>query len=497
MGGYFVCRNYGAVQRKNKSGDKRMELGRYWFEGQLNNEIHDISEEQIVEWAEMTEKEDIENETITKANLSGSSLNPKMPFEAAILQDILRTDRKTSGAIGQYPHGVFIRQAMNRDYYRGEGCIYLSSSASFFRDVEKRDSPDIIEIKRLIADMRIAEFSALIHKFEHVKKWGQYFVKTDVFEDILAQHYGLHTCWLDITSSFKTALFFACCKLDEDGKWRPKNQKDFDAPANPKYEKDRKHGMIFHMPSWAMTMRWNMECQKFAELGDKLPENLIYPIGFQPFMRCSMQNGYAIYMRKESSLYDDNQFEKLRFRHSEKLSNWIFEEMKEGELIYPHEGLEAAGDIIKEISLLNEFSEEAFQYALKRSHKYFSKEDEKECRKVLGRYKINGKKIQICKYSKVHLSNAKYKHISEAYKNFSPETEYGITIGGRRNIAADGSPAGANMYEPYMLTDDLNERGLRDFKPRKMAGVTSIWTETMASSLWTLMSRNADDFGPI
>lgn len=199
--------------------------------------------------------------------------------------------------------------------------------------------------------MRIYEFSCLLNKFQHVQNWDY----CDVLFEALAQHYGLETSWLDITSDFKIALFFACCHFQE-GKWKPLTREQTEVDENHQY------GMIFHMPSYIMTLRWYSELKKFATATNKvieykpdgnpykyeslkypnftgLPQNLIYPLGFQPFMRCHMQNGYGIYMRDEQPLQSDNDFEKLRFIHSEELSNWIFEEMKGGELVYPHEGL--------------------------------------------------------------------------------------------------------------------------------------------------------------
>ena len=50
--------------------------------------------------------------------------------------------------------------------------------------------------------------------FNHVKNWNY----CDVIYEVLAQHYGLETGWLDITNDFKIALFFAVCYWC-DGEW--------------------------------------------------------------------------------------------------------------------------------------------------------------------------------------------------------------------------------------------------------------------------------------
>lgn len=55
-------------------------------------------------------------------------------------------------------------------------------------------------------------------------------------------------------------------------------------------------------------------------------------------------------------MQNDLGFEKLRFRHDENLSKWVFDMMKGGESIYPHEGLKDAGFIINDIAKTTSFS---------------------------------------------------------------------------------------------------------------------------------------------
>ena len=56
----------------------------------------------------------------------------------------------------------------------------------------------------MVANMRIAEFAALLRKFEHVRQWNV----SDIQYEALAQHYGLETDWLDITTS--PIVVFSC-----------------------------------------------------------------------------------------------------------------------------------------------------------------------------------------------------------------------------------------------------------------------------------------------
>jgi len=110
-------------------------------------------------------------------------------------------------------------------------------------------------------------------------------------------------------------------------------------------------------------------------------------------MRCSMQDGYGIYMRKAQPLQEDIGFQKLRFRHSEELSRRVFERMDGGKAIYPHEGLVQTQFIIDEIKKSTVFSKVAFYYALKKSQ-YYRIVDEERCLQDLSSFKVKHRIIR-------------------------------------------------------------------------------------------------------
>ena len=74
-------------------------------------------------------------------------------------------------------------------------------------------------------------------------------------------------------------------------------------------------------------------------------------------------------------LQDDFTFEKLRFRHNEKLSRDIFDRMDGGKKIYPQEGLEEFSDVIETIKEATDFFAEAFSYVMKKRGGYAAEED--------------------------------------------------------------------------------------------------------------------------
>lgn len=139
-------------------------------------------------------------------------------------------------------------------------------------------------------------------------------------------------------------------------------------------------------------------------------------------------------MRTPHPLQQDIEFEKLRFRHSEELSRRVFDLMEGGELVYPHEGLKQAGFIIDQIRSATSFSEEAFQYALYRSH-YYKVEDSEKAKDDLNRFSVNGRYIEIIgDRHPWHLSSGRRKRIDALYEDFSVESWYNIRIFERGKI---------------------------------------------------------------
>lgn len=418
----------------------------YLFQGKLDNQVHDITYDQLKLLYEDNQKEAEESRKITESTYRGENYYDQYDdLNFAIHKEYLERDPRTSGMRMYYPHGVVIEQAARRNFYRGENQLFPESLPSLQRSLKRYKTVKEKELYRMVADMRIAEFSMLLQKFQHVKEWRY----SDILYEPLAQHYGLETNWLDITTDFNIALFFAVCRWDE-GKWKPLTREQTEIDEQHKY------GMIFHMPSNRMPPRWSVAIPKFMPWTNEIVGqtedghdihghldhpiyrgevgNLIYPLGFQPFMRCHMQNRYGIYMRTPHPLQQDIEFEKLRFRHSEELSRRVFDLMEGGELVYPHEGLKQAGFIIDQIRSATSFSEETFQYALYRSH-YYKVEDSEKAKDDLSRFSVNGRYIEIIgDRHPWHLSSGRRKRIDALYEDFSVESWYNIRIFERGKI---------------------------------------------------------------
>ena len=469
---------------------------KYLFET-LDNTVHEITYDQIEIMLEDNKREENEGRKITKSTYCGENFYDGSDDRLAFFDECLYRDPKTAGYRMYYPHGVVVEQSLRRNYYRGENSIYPESIPSLLRTLKKYTTKKDKELYRMVSDMRIAEFKALLEKFNHVQKWDN----SDVLFDALAQHYGLETGWLDITSDFNVALFFATCYW-QDGDWHPLTQKMIDQ----KYP----FGMIFHIPSYVMTQKWNLALEDFCPSSSEIIEtdeqgktvyrkkerpsicrepHLIYPLGFQPFMRCHMQNGYGMYMREPMPLQKDVEFEKLKFKQSEKLSRKVFEMMDCGKKIYPHEGLEQAQFIIDKIKKLTQFSMEAFDYALYRSH-YYELRDREQCLKDLQEFSVDGENIRIVDKHPWKISSGRRKRIDEVYGSFSLEKYYGITVTEREQI-----PKPYAMFEPWMLRSSDEEPGTVDFKLRENINCgSSIVMRNAMNLLKTIQDARLQDF---
>ncbi|MBR7114300.1 MAG: FRG domain-containing protein [Firmicutes bacterium] len=237
-----------------------------------------------------------------------------------------------------------------RNYFRGENAYYSQSFPSMYRNMPADDEE--IMLRRVTGHLRMIEFSLWLNSLSVVKSWPY----GDVFHGALAQHYGLPTNGIDMTSDLKVALFFACCTND-NGAWRPLKEAEYcakdarDSVAG--LGGDSRYGIIFTAP--ADTANMSMTAQ--------IPElhlASVTPVGIQPFMRCASQSAYIIEAGYPYDLYQDPSFSKFKFRLTPKICEWIFAEMDEGRKIFPVEDIGPFEAIVKRIREAKRFSQRAF-----------------------------------------------------------------------------------------------------------------------------------------
>ena len=241
--------------------------------------------------------------------------------------------------------GTAMTQGKSQFFYRGENTFYGSSKPSIYRFANK-----ISPIQRLANHLILNEACYFLDQFDAVQKWGL----SGVNYLALAQHYGIKTPLIDLTSDLKTALFFACCKY-EDYQWRPMKKNDFVGKQNESAIKDARYGVLYRSPTEITDMKW-------ALANDEDITNRIIPIGYQPFMRCSAQYSYAIAVKDESyDLLEDPLFDKFRIEHDEDFCRWIFDEMDGGTKVYPNEDIPKIEHYMEKIRNTNIISKETFE----------------------------------------------------------------------------------------------------------------------------------------
>ena len=278
--------------------------------------------------------------------------NPK-PLELLVdrMMDSIR-----DGQIFEYNGHRICSQGYARFYYRGENAYNVRSIASLFRG-RSRD-PQKAEIQDLIAETKICDFSIWLKQLDCVNQWPL----GDVFHGAVAQHYGIATNGLDVTSDLKVALFFACCTIDkESGQWRPLRANEFStADSRPEVAKrggDSRYGILFSAPADLC------ELSHAAQLQSPHFTN-ITPIGYHPFLRCAAQHGYLIETGFSYDMFLDPCFAKVKFRHSEDLCEKIFNLMEQGRQVYPEEHDMDCEAVARAIRSSKEYTRRAFQWAM-------------------------------------------------------------------------------------------------------------------------------------
>ena len=291
-----------------------------------------------------------------------------------------------------FPHiGTAMTQQRNKYFYRGENMFYGSSKPGIFRTAK------VTPLQRIADLLILNEACFFLSQFDAVQKWGL----SDVNRCALAQHYGIKTPLMDITTDLRTALFFACCKY-ENHKWRPLAKKDFEHIPNGTGTKDLRYGILYRSPTEITDIQW-------ALTNDETGLDLIAPIGYQPFMRCSTQHGYALYVRNESyDLLHDPLFDKFRIRHDEEFCQWIFDEMKQGGKVYPHDDIPKVAEYMDAIRNSHIISQTTFEHFVE--HNHYSEQKSREIRQQLQR-----EGYTILKGEVEHIHNNQLRKINKKY----------------------------------------------------------------------------------
>lgn len=153
----------------------------------------------------------------------------------------------------------------------------------------------------------------------------------------IAQHYGLHTDYLDITNNFDVACFFATCKY-ENGKYHPIGN-------------IQKAGVIYRINELFMTTPYF-----------KSDVEIEY-IGWQPLPRPEQQRASVLKVPKDTNLDTVSGVQKYYFKHSISQSKKIWKMFDEGKALFPDD---SASNLANECTKLNSFTQRQIDKAIKR-----------------------------------------------------------------------------------------------------------------------------------
>ncbi len=280
--------------------------------------------------------------------------------------------------------GTLVMQPKRISYYRGENAYYGTSRPSFYRSPDVRSLPPVVQ--QAVRTMKYDECGIrILDKLQAAVDWTRQI--SDCNYLALMQHHGLPTEMIDITSDFRVALFFACCKWVGEGRfghWEPLRKGDFEhADSRPNIAKlggDSRFGIIYRTSSEFEDLAWaNIDPLKVDGEGkDKISKgereyleicNYIVPVGYQAFNRSGLQSAYMLMTGDpDYDMLKDPRFCKLRFRLNENLCEWIYQYMDKGARIYPHEDVPDISKYIEKMAANpTVFSKSTFEKYVKKA----------------------------------------------------------------------------------------------------------------------------------
>lgn len=191
--------------------------------------------------------------------------------------------------------------------YRGQSAYYKQCLPSLYRY-----SNDDFQKAQLKSRLQLSELSVFLGMHPIIKDC----VNNKNIIEYLAQHYGIATTYLDLTTDKWIAAFFATT-VYENGKYSPV---DISNPKHPKY------GVLYKFSTITKS--------KKVVVNDK-----IHYIGMHYFNRPGRQSAAVIDLKDERDLHKIPRFDKIFFRHDNDISNLIFNLSQQGRKLFPHDSL--------------------------------------------------------------------------------------------------------------------------------------------------------------
>lgn len=240
----------------------------------------------------------------------------------------------------------------NQNFYlfRGQTRDYPSCKSIIYRN-----SQDQIDI--FAARLRQIEFEIVLREHPAV----QDIIKNGIHISFagLAQHYGLATEYLDVTSDPYVAAFFAVCRYS-------KTKRRYVPVVN----QDKK-GVLMKTLALVFSANPMSECK-------------LEILGLQPFPRPGNQKAYAVKLEQDESFSAHKMF----FQHNSKSSKRIYELFDGGEKLFPLDPIQKkAHEIFQgKVFTHNAFDEVITRYSFPASSDYYLQRLKQKCIEISNSY---------------------------------------------------------------------------------------------------------------
>ena len=203
--------------------------------------------------------------------------------------------------------------------------------------LEKVEEQILALCRRIAFEDAIGEHP-MVSLAERIRLWN---LPLYVDREGLAQHYGLATDMLDVTSNFDVACFFATST------WNPDQQK---------YEPltDRvASGVIYRItPALMISMERHDE-----------PFGPVHIVGWQPLPRPEQQRAFVVKMKPGQDFTSLPTVETFHFQQQAHISHRIWNAFDQGDALFPKD---AAAELARRAESLNAFTENQIERAWKR-----------------------------------------------------------------------------------------------------------------------------------
>lgn len=221
------------------------------------------------------------------------------------------------------------------NFYRGQTAFFEECYPSLYRK-------GLTPAMRFVERVKYEEFKLLVEGYPlidiftndlcvNVQNGDRIPVSLNVDTLALAQHYGIKTELMDLTTDKFVAAFFASTVCDDRGVYSPIT------------EDDGREGVFYH----------------YYDIPFPSPDMKLRAVGLQPFSRPGEQAGFVIEMSEKEN-FNDMVAGKIFFRHDPEIARFIFNFTNRSAKLFPSNILEDKANAIKSS---DKFSRMAFDAA--------------------------------------------------------------------------------------------------------------------------------------